>query len=107
MLKVLRDLLASIVDKIDSGNCNMSDEQLEKAIEALRPYALYNPYTTSYKACTYLGVCPKTFRTLIEKGEIPEGIKEAGDSSLKWLKTDIENYSKKSGKKNKLGFTLD
>lgn len=107
MLLVLREMLMSIINRIDSGNSNLSEEQLCKAVEAVKPYTLYNPYVTAYKACTYLGICPKTFRTLIKNGEIPKGIKEAGDSSLKWLKTDIEAYSLKSGKRNKLGFTLD
>lgn len=107
MLKVLRDLLAGIVDDMDAGNTNISEEQLMKAIEIVKPYALRSPYVTAYKAYTYLGVCPKTFRTLVAKGELPKGIKEAGETSLKWLKTDIENYSKKSGKINKHGFTLD
>lgn len=107
MQKLLEEILEALLNKVRSGNCNLSEKQFKDAIQALQPYVLYSPYTTSYKACTYLGICPKTFRTLIKNGEIPKGIKEAGSSSLKWLKTDIEAYSLKSGKKNKFGFTLD
>lgn len=107
MVKVLRDLLMTIVNKIDSGNCDMSDESAVKAIEAIRPFALKNPYVTAYQAYTYLGICRKTFSTLVSEGEIPKGIKVSGNANLLWLKTDIENYSIKTGKKNKFGFTLD
>ena len=107
MQEILENILTAILDKMHSGNCNISEAQFERAIKALRPYTLYDPYVTAYKAYTYLGICPKTFKTLIDKGEIPQGVKESGYSTLRWLKTDILEYSKKSGKINKHGFTLD
>ena len=107
MLKVLEEMLEAALMKVRSGNCNISDKQIQNLITVMQPYLLYDPYTTAYKAYTYLGICPKTFYNLIKEGELPKGIKVSGDSSLKWLKTDIENYSKKTGKINKLGFTLD
>ena len=107
MQEILESILTAILDKIHSGNCNLSDAQFEKAIKELQPYVLYDPYVPAYKAYTFLGICPKTFKTLIDKGEIPQGIKDSGYSGLRWLKTDILEYSKKSGKINKYGFTLD
>ena len=107
MQNIVRDMSMAIVDKIDAGNTNISEEQVLKIAEVLRPYTLYEPYTTAAKAHTYLGISMKTFRNLVKDGELPKGIKEAGDYSLKWLKTDIINYSNKTGKKNKFGFTLE
>lgn len=107
MTGVIRDLLQAIIDKIDAGNSHITEDQAVMIADMLKPYTLYEPYTTAAKAHTYLGINMKTFRNLIKTGELPKGIKEAGDSSLKWLKTDIINYSNKTGKKNKFGFTLD
>lgn len=105
MINVLKNILQAIIDKIDAGNSNLTEEQIIMVVDMLKPYTLYEPYTTAAKAHTYLGISMKTFRNLIKTGELPKGIKEAGDSSLKWLKTDIINYSNKTGKKNKFGFT--
>lgn len=107
MVNVVRDMLMAIVEKIDAGNTNITEEQALKIADILKPYTLYEPYTTAAKAHTYLGISMKTFRNLVNEGKLPKGIKESGDSSLKWLKTDIEKYSKLTGKKNKFGFTLD
>ena len=107
MKEVVKDLLLTIVDKIDADNTNLTEEQTVKIAEILQPYALYNPYVTAAQAHTYLGISMKTFRNLVKDGVLPKGIKESGDSSLKWLKTDIEKYSRKTGKKNKFGFTLE
>lgn len=107
MINVLRDILIAIVDKIDAGNSNISEEQTLQIIEMLKPYTIYDPYITASKAHIYLGISMKTFRNLVKEGRIPKGIKKAGDSSLKWLKTDILKYSQETGKVNKFGITLD
>lgn len=107
MKNVIKDMLLAIVDKMDTGNSNISEEQALKIAEILKPYTLYDPYVTASQAHTYLGISIKTFRNLVKNGDLPKGIKVSGDSSLKWLKTDIINYSNKTRKINKFGFTLD
>ena len=39
MLNAIKSILQNIIDQIDSGNCNMSDEEMLKTIDILRQYA--------------------------------------------------------------------
>lgn len=107
MQKILEEMLQAILDRMKAGNSNISEQQALNLIEVIKPYTLYDPYITASKAHIYLGISMKTFRNLVKDGKIPKGIKKAGDSSLKWLKTDILKYSQETGKVNKFGITLD
>ena len=39
MLNAIKSILQNIIDQIDSGNCNMSNEEMLKTIDMLRQYA--------------------------------------------------------------------
>lgn len=94
MLSVIRELLLKIVDDIDTGNSNLSDEESIEVIKSLRKYTRKDTPLSKYQAYTYLNMSRATFDNMVREGKLPKGKKIAGFKELIWYKRDLNKYIK-------------
>lgn len=94
MLSVIRELLLKIVDDIDTGNSNLSDEESIEAIKSLRKYTRKDTPLSKYQAYTYLNMSRAKFDNMVRDGKLPKGKKIAGFKELIWYKRDLNKYIK-------------
>ena len=92
MLKQLKILLQHIIDDIDSGNSNASEEELNEIVDTINRITRKDVTMTKYAACKYLGGMSRaTFDRKVSEGLIPKGKHEQG-GTLRWNKKDLDNY---------------
>lgn len=72
-LVVIKSILQNIIDQIDSGTCNMSDDEIESGLDMLRRYANPEQKLSKEQACKKLGVSRVTFDNHVRSGKIPRG----------------------------------
>lgn len=94
MLSVIRELLLKIVDDIDTGNSNLSDEESIEVIKSLKKYTRKDTPLSKYQAYTYLNMSRATFDNMVREGKLPKGKKVAGFKELIWYKRDLNKYIK-------------
>lgn len=95
MLKIIRELLLNIIDNIDSGNSNASEDEEMEIIEIIKKFTDKTQRLSKYKACQYLNVSRATFDNYVREGKLPKGEKVAGFNELSWSKKELEEYIKK------------
>lgn len=94
MLNVIKELLLKIVDDIDTGNSNLSDEESIEVIKSLRKYTRKDTPLSKYQAYTYLNMSRAKFDNMVRDGKLPKGKKVAGFKELIWYKRDLNKYIK-------------
>ena len=94
MLNVIKELLLKIVDDIDTGNGNLSDEESLEVIKSLRKYTRKDTPLSKYQAYTYLNMSRAKFDNMVREGKLPKGKKVAGFKELIWYKRDLNKYIK-------------
>jgi predicted DNA-binding transcriptional regulator AlpA len=95
MLKVIRELLLQIINNIDAGNSNLSEEQELEVLEYIKRFTDKKERLSKYKACEYLNVSRATFDNYIREGKLPKGTKEPGFNELSWTKKELDEYKNK------------
>jgi hypothetical protein len=90
MLSAIRTLLAKLLDDIDAGNSNITEEEGKEIISMLSEIA--DNRMSKYQACQYLNVSRATFDNLVRDGFLPEGRHQAGFKEKYWRRTDIMKY---------------
>ena len=96
MLKIIRELLLKIIDDIDAGNSNLTEEEALKAIETLKTFTNKDKRLSKYAACKYLNVSRATFDNYVRAGKLPRGKHEAGFKELSWSLKDLDRFIKES-----------
>ena len=96
MLKIIRKLLLKIVDDIDCGNSNSTDEENLEMIKMLQAFTDKTVKMSKYQACQYLNVSRATFDNYVREGKLPRGKKVAGFKELFWVQKDLDEFRKKS-----------
>ena len=91
-LQIIRDLLAKIVEDIDAGNSNLSDDQYNDIIEQISFFSNSNTKYSKYQACKYLNISRATFDNYVRDGKIPKGKHDAGFKELSWRKKDLDEF---------------
>ena len=94
MLNVIKELLLKIVDDIDTGNSNLSDEESLEVIKSLRKYTRKDTPLSKYQAYTYLNMSRAKLDNMVREGKLPKGKKVAGFKELIWYKRDLNKYIK-------------
>ena len=92
MLKIIRNLLLQIIDNIDAGNSNLSEEETIQTIEYLKELTDKEKRLSKYQACQYLNVSRATFNNYVRAGKIPRGKHEAGFKELSYSKKDLDKF---------------
>ena len=92
LLKALRDELQTIIDRIDAGNSNISEEEGAYIISTLKAFTEKDIPMSKYQAFNYLHISRATFDNLVKEGKIPQGKKQQGFNELQWFKKDLDTY---------------
>lgn len=90
MLQIIKKLLLGIIDNIDSGNSNMTDEEALHAVHLLKEVYRRDMPINKYQACQYLNMSRAKFDNLVREGKLPKGKKIAGWRELAWFKRDLK-----------------
>lgn len=95
MLQVVKQQLLRIVDDIDAGNSNATEEEEIEIAKFLNKTLRKDRPINKYQAYTYLGISRATFDNMVREGKIPRGRKVAGSRELRWYKKDLPQPKKK------------
>ena len=95
MLQIIKTLLLQIVNDIDTGGSDMSEEEQMKTIKFLRKYARKDNEWSKYQAYTFLNISRAKFDNMVREGKIPHGHKVAGYKELRWYEKDIRKLAQK------------
>ena len=98
MIKVIRRLLEDIINNIDAGNANLSEEECLKAIDLLKEFKDKTKVFSNYDACKYLNISRATFDNYVKMNKLPKGQKQAGFKELSWFKKDLDLFIKNNKK---------
>lgn len=88
-------MIKSLLDDIDAGNSNMTEDEMEETIEFIKDISNRDKYYSREEAAKYLHMNVQNFDLLRKEGEIPEGIKRAGITNLLWNKKVLDKYIEK------------
>lgn len=90
MLNVIRNLLQKILNDIDAGNSNITEDEEKQIIDVLT--SITEPRLSKYQAMQYLNVSRATFDNLVREGKLPQGTRQAGFKEKFWKKSEILQY---------------
>ena len=83
--KLLTKLLRDTANKIDTGTCELSEEEATQMLEVLSHIAL-----SKEQACIYLNISRSRFDDLVRQGKLPKGKKRIGFKELFWYKDELK-----------------
>lgn len=88
--KLIVKLLRETADKIDTGNCELSES------EAMDIMSVLSHRTMSKEdACIYLNLSRSRFDDLVREGKLPKGKKRRGFKELVWYQDELDRYIKR------------
>lgn len=93
-LKIIRNLIAQIVEDIDTGNSNIADDEYDDIISQISMITQGNAKYSKYQAMKYLKMSRATFDNYVRSGAIHAGRKQLGFKELFWLKADLDEFIK-------------
>ena len=99
MLQVIKKLLLRIVDDIDAGNTEASEEELYQVVDLLKRYNFRDKWISKYQAYTYLNMGRAKFDNLVRDDILPKGKKVEGFKELQWSLKEIKEYGKRVANK--------
>lgn len=94
MLKLIRNQLLRIVEDIDAGNSNLTEEEEIEVAKLLKKFTTKDRPMSKYEAYTYLGISRAKFDNLVREGKLPQGKKQQGFKELSWTKKELDKYTK-------------
>ena len=92
MIDIIKSLLQNCIDRIDSGNSNLSADEEIEIIQLLKKYTDKDRKFSKYQACKYLNMSRANFDKYIREGKIPKGKKEADFKELFYLESDLRKF---------------
>ena len=101
MLKVIKSLLERIINDIDCGNSNITEDEAMEIIKVIKSYTDKTQRLSKYQACQKLNVSRATFDNLVREGVIPRGEKVIGFKELFWEEKVLDKVieSRRNGNK--------
>ena len=94
MIQMLKTLLLQLLNDIDSGNSNISEDEQQQIIELFQK--INSKELSKIESANYIGVSRATFDNYIAKGLIPKGKKRQGFKELSWNKNDLDKFLRMS-----------
>ena len=101
MLKVIKSLLERIINDIDCGNSNITEDEAMDIIKIIKSYSDKTQRLSKYQACQKLNVSRATFDNLVREGVIPRGEKVIGFKELFWEEKTLDEVIKSRRNGNK------
>lgn len=101
MLKVIKLLLEKIINDIDCGNSNITEDEAMDIIKIIKSYTDKTQRLSKYQACQKLNISRATFDNLVREGIIPRGEKVIGFKELFWEEKVLDKIieSRRNGNK--------
>lgn len=90
LLAILKKHLLQVVDDIDSGNCSMSEAELEQAICYLQQFNSRDRRLNRTEAAEHLHLSQRTFDRYVQEGRIPPGEHHRGDRQKTWSASSLD-----------------
>lgn len=100
MIQIIKSLLLKMVDDIDAGNSNLSEEECIDVIRTLKRYTRTDTRFSKMSACKYLNISRSAFDLYVRNGFISKGHKEVGFKELHWTKKELDKFIKLRRKNN-------
>lgn len=91
--KLIVKLLRETADKIDSGNCELSESEAMDIMSVLSHRAM-----SKEDACVYLNLSRSRFDDLVREGRLPKGKKRRGFKELVWYQDELDEYIKRKSR---------
>lgn len=98
MLKLIRNHLLKIVEDLDTGNSNLSDEEEIELLNLVVKLTDKTKRLSKYQACQYLNISRASFDNYVREGKIPKGTHQAGFKELSWSQKDLDSFIKEHKK---------
>ena len=95
LLGAIRNILAELIDRIDSGECATTEEQERRFLALCQMIADKDRRVSKYDACRYLGVSRAKFDRMVADGRMPKGKKTAGWKELSWSLKELDERASK------------
>jgi hypothetical protein len=95
MINIIKYALEVFLDKINTENTNMTEEDQIDTIRLFSRILDKDERISKIKACEYLEISRSKFDSLVSNGFIPKGRKEDGFKELSWSKFDLDLYKMK------------
>lgn len=86
MKKLVSKALREIADRIDSGNCEMSESEAMELMSVISHESL-----SKDSACKYLNMSRSKFDNKVGEGVLPKGKKVRGFKELRWYKDELDS----------------
>ena len=90
MIKLIRDQLSQVINNIDAGNTNITEEQGLEVMRLLSTLTNPKERLSKYQACNKLGISRATFDRYVKAGKLPQGRHQQGVIGLFWYQEDID-----------------
>lgn len=94
LIGLIKEQLIRIIDDIDAGNSNLTEEEALSAMKMLQRFSRKDKPMSKVESCEYLGISRSKFDSLVRSGLLPNGRKQIGFKELSWFKRDLDKYIK-------------
>ncbi len=91
-LSIIKSILSNIIDNIDAGNSNITEEEGTEIIDLINQITNVKNKLSKYQACKFLNISRSTFDLYVKEGKLPKGQKQQGFKELFWIKEDLIKY---------------
>lgn len=91
--KLIVKLLRETADKIDSGNCELSESEAMDIMSVLSHRAM-----SKEDACIYLNLSRSRFDDLVREGKLPKGKKRRGFKELVYYQDELDECIKRKSR---------
>jgi len=85
IIRLLVNQLRKTADKIEAGNCELSDSEAMDIMGIISHQAM-----SKADACAYLNISRSRFDDLVKEGKLPKGKKRRGFKELVYYKEDLD-----------------
>ena len=85
--KRLTDLLREVANRIDAGNCDLTETEALYIMEVMTRTSM-----SKESACSYLNISRSRFDDLVRQHKLPKGVKQRGFKELIWYRSDLDKY---------------
>ena len=83
--KIIIKMLRETADKIESGNCELSETEAMDIMSVLSHHVM-----SKEDACIYLNLSRSRFDDLVREKRIPRGRKRRGFKELVWFEDELD-----------------
>ena len=97
ILNVIKNELLIIIDNIDSGNSNLSSEELEEVCEMISLLSNAESKLSKYQVVNKLHISRATFDNYVSKGFVCKGRSQQGFKEKFWYEKDLNKLKEHLG----------